>query len=615
MSFTTETRTINDIFQRTVQYQVPRYQRNYVWKEINWKELLVDIKFTVQNNESMPWSHFLGTIVLNKVDTQDGVDRYEIIDGQQRLTTIYVLLIALYRQLCLLDIDESRNRAKYIHTTFLMSMTNQSKSITVVKNDDYDKDIQELVDYSKKGKKISKNNNYYKLYTYFTNEFKDYNYIDMTRFLDKLLTVNIVEIVSGQEEEIYNIFEVLNARGQKLKQIELLKNHVMKYIQPRNDEFIDSAKDSWRKIEQNVSKLSNADNLIVHFAKCYLKKQAENSNSVYRLIKEEVEINELSNFLEELVEFSQVYQEISDKQSKDEVIEYFNIKRNQQIRSLISAIYLLQQKEVIDENTKNEALSSLRNFFFQFNVTQQTSNKTDKIVSDISYKAYHCQYEVEFKIIFSSFLNKLKDFLETEKVREMFYLNNSFKYSNKDESLSRNRRLVKYTLKSLYNNYQRDTQIVPDDLTIEHLQSDDGHTDNSLLSNLTLTSADINAQELQNKPIIDKVNILSEQSNIKANQELKKYINSDMQNFDFEQRKKDILNDLLGIVFVVNPNIFHISRSDIDSYLSLEDRLKGDDELLKLLKQYGKQFLTKLKRDPNLIEQKQRYYKRFINKK
>lgn len=97
MSFTTETRTINDIFQRTVQYQVPRYQRNYVWKEINWKELLVDIKFTVQNNESMPWSHFLGTIVLNKVDTQDGVDRYEIIDGQQRLTTIYVLLIALYR--------------------------------------------------------------------------------------------------------------------------------------------------------------------------------------------------------------------------------------------------------------------------------------------------------------------------------------------------------------------------------------------------------------------------------------------------------------------------------------------------------------------------------------
>lgn len=44
-----------------------------------------------------------------------------------------------------------------------------------------------------------------------------------------------MEIVSGQEEEIYNIFEVLNARGQKLKQIELLKNHIMKYVQPREE--------------------------------------------------------------------------------------------------------------------------------------------------------------------------------------------------------------------------------------------------------------------------------------------------------------------------------------------------------------------------------------------
>ena len=67
-------------------------------------------------------------------------------------------------------------------------------------------------------------------------------------FQEKLLSINVVEIISTQEEEIYNIFEVLNARGKKLKQMELLKNHVMKYIQPRTTDVVDKAKEKWNKI-------------------------------------------------------------------------------------------------------------------------------------------------------------------------------------------------------------------------------------------------------------------------------------------------------------------------------------------------------------------------------
>ncbi|HDL4714844.1 TPA: DUF262 domain-containing protein [Staphylococcus aureus] len=47
MGFNTENRSILDIFQRSVVYMVPRYQRSYVWKETNWSELLTDITFTV----------------------------------------------------------------------------------------------------------------------------------------------------------------------------------------------------------------------------------------------------------------------------------------------------------------------------------------------------------------------------------------------------------------------------------------------------------------------------------------------------------------------------------------------------------------------------------------
>ena len=63
----------------------------------------------------------------------------------------------------------------------------------------------------------------------------------------------LMEFMKNEEEhlsaeEIYNIFEVLNARGKKLKQMELLKNHVMKYIQPRTTDVVDKAKEKWNKI-------------------------------------------------------------------------------------------------------------------------------------------------------------------------------------------------------------------------------------------------------------------------------------------------------------------------------------------------------------------------------
>ncbi|MFA0973660.1 hypothetical protein ACCB36_13930, partial [Staphylococcus aureus] len=190
---------------------------------------------------------------------------------------------------------------------------------------------------------------------------------DTVLFLNKLLEINIVEIISGEEEEIYNIFEVLNARGQKLKQMELLKNHIMKYVQPRTDDFIDYSKDKWNGLMNMAKGLSDIDNLINHFAKCYIKKRSENVNSVYKLIKEEVPIDQLSKLLDDLYDFTEVYMQVNDVNSYDFIIEYFNIKRNQQIRSLLAAIKLLTSKDIINSSTEEKAFKNIRNFFFIFN--------------------------------------------------------------------------------------------------------------------------------------------------------------------------------------------------------------------------------------------------------
>lgn len=575
---------------------------------MNWKELWIDLQFTLKNNNDIPWSHFLGTIVLNQSkDKQNGLDKYEIIDGQQRMMTIYLLFIAIYKNFKRLSSGDIKNISNYIYETFLTSLTKESKRELMIDNELYNEDLKFIIDSALNCTTIDKNNKLYHPFTYFDNNLmnKDYDYLD--KLLNKLLSVNIVEIISGEDEEIYNIFEVLNARGQKLKQIELLKNHIMKYIQPRESEFIDKAKIKWRNIQKNIEHLNDPDVLIQHFAKCYIEKNADNQNSIYRLIKEEIKIEDLSKFLNKLEEFSKVYKEITQKDSSYETINYFNIKRNQQIRSLLCAIFVLNENNIIDEKIKLESLVQLRNFFFIFNTTQQTSNKTDKIISAISYKVYNCVTCNEFKIIFSEFMYELESYIIQKDYKFLFESNQSFKYSNKDTNLKRNNKLVKYVLEQICSLNQNDTKIDTSNLTIEHLLSDDGSIDNSSIWNLTLTSGEINSEDLKNKEIGEKVNILKRKSTIKINQDLDKYLNEDK--FNFQKRKTDILDLIFDEIFKYDPNVFNINKDEITEYKKYEKFIvsNNDSELLLILKNNGILFFKKLESDPKLKELYERF--------
>lgn len=610
MAFTTENRKIENIFQRAAIYSVPRYQRDYVWKEVNWKELWIDLQFTLKNSNEIPWSHFLGTIVLNQSkDKENGLDKYEIIDGQQRMMTIYLLLIAIYKNFKRLSSGDIKNISNYIYESFLTSLTKESKRELMINNELYNEDLKFIIDAASNCTNIAKNNKLYRPFIYFDNNLlnKDYDYLD--KFLNKLLSVNIVEIISGEDEEIYNIFEVLNARGQKLKQIELLKNHIMKYIQPRELEFIDKAKIKWINIRKNIEHLNDPDVLIQHFAKCYIEKNADNQNSIYRLIKEEIKIDDLSRFLDKLEEFSKAYKEITWKVSNYETIKYFNIKRNQQIRSLLCAIFVLNENNIIDEELKEKSLLQLRNFFFIFNTTQQTSNKTDKIISAISYKVYNCKTTNEFKIVFSDFMYELESYIVQKDYKLLFESNQSFKYSNKDTTMKRNNKLVKFVLEQICVKDQHDTKIDSNNLTIEHLKSDDGSLENSSIWNLTLTTDQINSEELKNKEIKEKIKILKEKSTIRINQNLDKYLINGV--FNFNKRKSDFLDLIFDEIFTFEPDTFNISKEEISLYKKYEKLLmkNNDSELVSILKENGTMFLKKLENDPKL----KNLYDRFNN--
>lgn len=111
-----------------------------------------------------------------------------------------------------------------------------------------------------------------------------------------------------------------------------------------------------------------------------MKRKAENAEDVYRLFKEEIKIDEMSSFLNDLHRFASLYAQITDKNTKDNYIKYFNLKNNKQIRSLLTSIFEVFHKGIIDISVKDATLKNLRNFFVIFNASRETSNRTDTAI-------------------------------------------------------------------------------------------------------------------------------------------------------------------------------------------------------------------------------------------
>ena len=313
----------------------------------------------------------------------------------------------------------------------------------------------------------------------------------------------------------------------------------------------------------------------------------------------------LEEFLEDLEKFSGVYKRMTKGDKDFKLIEYFHIKGNKQIRPLICAIDTLFMKNIINESVRNQSMEQLVNFFFLFNTTQQTSNRTDKIISSFSYGVYRCETVNEFKIIFTELLILLQNFIIDKNFKELFKNNSSFRYSNKNKLYSRNGRLVRYILSKMYDLNQQDTIINQSNISIEHLLSDDENGNNSFLWYLTLTSEEINCRELKNKDIKTKVQILKEKSTIKSNQELCNYMRGEV--FDFEKRREDIMKCIFEKMFVFSTEVFHLTEGDCIRYREIEKLVKNDEHLMKILKKHGLNFEKHLNNNLELNNLKQRW--------
>lgn len=196
-----------------VRYVIPRYQRAYAWEEKEIEQLIDDI---CDDNDPKR-DYYIGSLIVARRKADDGVE-YEVIDGQQRLTTIYLLLQ------CLLDegyfsrgevsVGEALSfdcRSKS-NCTLAYIRTDAQKSES--KEELLDQSILLAVDIIKK-----------KLARQFGDRVED-----QKKFVDRLKHVVLYRIEVPEHTDLNRYFEIMNTRGEQLEQHDILKARLMNYL-------------------------------------------------------------------------------------------------------------------------------------------------------------------------------------------------------------------------------------------------------------------------------------------------------------------------------------------------------------------------------------------------
>jgi uncharacterized protein with ParB-like and HNH nuclease domain len=272
---------INNFLQApNVQFVIPVYQRNYDWKNAECKELLNDI-ISVETEDR--GTHFIGSIVFVHEGTYSTSEVKElvIIDGQQRLTTINILYVALYR------FAKETNRTQDAERLYNMFLTNQyaknESSKLKLKQTDVNFFAFKAIILGTE-KEYTTYSNVTENYNFFRSCINEDNFETILSGLNRLIFVEIS--LERDKDDPQRIFESLNSTGLDLSQSDLIRNFILMDLPPKDQNRIYET--IWNPIEENAKDIVKQSSLVSDFIRDYLtlrNKKIPNKNKVYAEFK------------------------------------------------------------------------------------------------------------------------------------------------------------------------------------------------------------------------------------------------------------------------------------------------------------------------------------------
>ncbi|MCK6605890.1 MAG: DUF262 domain-containing HNH endonuclease family protein [Ignavibacteriaceae bacterium] len=255
----------NLFFRLTEQFIVPAYQRRYSWGLRQLGELFDDI-----NKLKIEDSHLLSSIVFLKGESKGGINQYEIIDGQQRITTLSIIFLSLKEKYLKLNDKNKLSSLDKLLFCEGYSRTSQPKLILgELDNVDYSILLNSKEDDFNK----IKNHHLLDAINFYKQKLPD-NQNQLDDFYDKISTkLKLIRLDVSSASDAYKLFEVINNRGLKLTASDIIKNFILGNAAQKDDGTnIKNVKESWKNLVVYLDGIS-IDNFLRHFLSGILKRK------------------------------------------------------------------------------------------------------------------------------------------------------------------------------------------------------------------------------------------------------------------------------------------------------------------------------------------------------
>lgn len=447
------------------QFVIPTYQRNYVWESKQIKQLMADIKRLINDPNEKKY-HYIGSIVYINTSSIGMCYEKTIIDGQQRLTTIFLILQTL-KLIALTSGDQ--NKANSITSMYLENNSyiddNFKFRLKPLISDDI---VYELIAKNKfEDLNSYRNSNVYKAFSVIQKELR--NWIDSGVTIDQIIIaidkLKIVWIQLEKDENPQQVFESINSTGVSLTSADLIRNYIL--MNKDNETQTRLYNTYWVPIENKFVKTSKLAEFFRFY--CAIKeKSVINQRDVYEVFKNEFENNGITDEeqLIEILDYAKYYYYITETCEDAELEEVFKDYRNSQTNMphlVLMEFYRLYKEEKIEKGDFINSIKLLTSYIVRRNmasldtksISQMFPGLLGRILSKCNNNGYDNFYNNCIECIVVDTKGNSQYMPTDEEIIEQFGKTNLYV-----------RDLTKFVLCKIENN---DNHISYDNLNIEHI--------------------------------------------------------------------------------------------------------------------------------------------------
>jgi uncharacterized protein with ParB-like and HNH nuclease domain len=521
-------KTVTQLLQSSF-YKIPRFQRPYSWEvrevEDFWQDTIVD-------SDS---DYFIGSIVLFKA----GDDTFGIVDGQQRLTTITMLLSAIrnalgHQQLKPMakglhglierkDIDNKKQFILQTETSYPYLQTeiqgwSSGEGRTPVSEEEtrlaqafqlISQKVHSIIESIQQNESLSEKSQKKEI----EKRLRDVR--------DKILRLACVVVVLDSEEDAYVIFETLNTRGKDLALIDLVKTHVTKLL-PSANRNVDRPKEKFNEIRTQFDEAAveiDPDAFVLHFWLSRYEYTAK--KKIFRQLKRKIKRDDASAFLSTLVSDAKTYRVIHEPAVREWRIEELAIRdalyalllfRVQQPLPFVLSVVRGYLSGDLGAKLAIRAVKAVENFHLVFtSVTSQRSSGGISAMYALHARELQAQNDGNGRSkVIDALVSKLRD--RRPSFDEFVPYFRELKAS---EVYAKQKKIVQYILARMSREMRPQVPLDPAKMTIEHL-ANQSHIPTGLtpaevaeIGNLVWVPDTLQAK-LGVKPVEEKIRILKD---------------------------------------------------------------------------------------------------------